>query len=299
MGRRANGARVALKVALAASCAAAVALLAALVWPSAGAKGGQPERALSARTAFEPAAASFGDTVAARLSVVIDKRVLDPSTLHVIFPLAPLDTVGRTIRRRVDQGDTATITYTAHVACLGERCIAKGESASVSPAAASLEIERRAGGTLHVTAARSALIVDRRVGAAAVAAARPPFRGDLAAPAVSYRLSPSVLTAILAAVAAVLAALGAGLVATAVLRPSRTAPSLRGSELERALALVRSAEARSAEDRRRAVGLVARLLARRDRALSGTGDDLAWSRPPPSGESAARFADEVEQKVAR
>ena len=290
---------MAVRITFAASCAAAAALLAALFWPASSRPGARPARALAARTVFEPPAASFGDTVSARLTVVLDNRALDPSTLHVTFPLAPLDTVGPTVRRRVDRGDSTTITYTAPVACLGGACVGKEESATVSPRAPSLDVERRSGGPVHLAAPRAVLTVDRRVGTAAVAAARPPFRGDLGAPPVSYRVSPTALTAILAIAAAALAALGVGLIASAVLGRRRAARASGGSELERALDLVRSAEARSPEDRRRAVGLVARLLARRDRTLAETGDDLAWSRPPPSGESAAEFADEVERGLAR
>lgn len=297
MGRRANGAGVAVKVAVAASCAAAVALLAALFWPTAGGEGARPERALSGHAVFEPAAVAFGDTVTARLTVVLDKRVFDPSTLHVSFPLAPLDLLGPTVRHRADRGETTTITYTAPVACLGEQCVAKSESATVSPAAPSLIVRRRSGATVHLPVGGAALTVDRRVGAAIVAAARPPFRGDLGVPAVSYRISPRALTSILAAVAALLAAVGGGLAAAAVAGRGRSASASRGSELALALAMVRSAVARSAEDRRRAVGLVARLLAGRDRPLAETGDDLAWSRPPPSGESASGFADDVERSV--
>ncbi len=290
---------MALKIAIAASSAAAAALLAALFWPAPGGQGAPPPGLLSANERFEPAAAAFGDTVSARLSVVIDNGVLDPSTLRVTFPLAPLATVGRTVRHRVDRGDATTITYTAAVACLDEACVGKGESVAVSPAAPSISVERRSGGTARVAASRSSLTVDRRVGAAAAGAAVPRFRGDLGAPRVSYRVSASALIAILAILATVLAALGGGLVAAGLSSRSRAAArSARGSELERALALVRSSEARSAEDRRRAVGLVARLLARRDGALARVGDDLAWSQPPPTGESATGFADEVERGVA-
>jgi hypothetical protein len=288
---------MALKIALAASCAAAAAVLAAVVGPEAREGGPRPGRALSAQAAFEPAAAAFGDTVTARLSVVLDNRVFDPSTLHVTFPLAPLAVVGRTVRHRADRGDTTTITYAVSVACLGGRCVARGESATVSPAAPAVTVRRRTGATARVAALRPSLVVDRRVGAAAVAAARPPFRRDLGVPSISYRIAPRALTSILAVVAGLLAAAGGALAASAVVGRSRAASASRGSELARALALVRSAEARSAADRRRAVGLVARLLAGRNRALAETGDGLAWSRPPPSGESATGFADEVERSV--
>ena len=290
---------MALKIALAATCAAAVALLAALLWPAPGEQGAPPAGPLSAKTLFEPAAAAFGDSVSAQLSVVIDNRVLDPSTLRVTFPLAPLATVGRTVRHRVDRGDATTITYSASVACLGEACLGKGESVAVSPAAPSISVERRGGATVRLAASRSSLTVDRRVGAAAAGAAVPRFRGDLGAPRPSYRVSAAALTAILATLAAVLAGLGGGLVAATLIGRRRAAGrSVRGSELERALALVRSAEARSAEDRRRAVGLVARLLAPRDGALARVGDDLAWSEPPPTAETATGFADNVERGVA-
>ena len=182
---------MAVRIAVAASCAAAVAVLAALFWPTAGGEGARPERALAGKAVFEPAAAAFGDTVTARLTVVLDKRVFDPSTLHVTFPLAPLDIIGPTIRHRADRGETATITYSASVACLGAPCVAKTESATVSPAAPSLTVRRRSGKAVHLAVSRAALTVDRRVGAAAVAAARPPFRSDLSVPAVSYRISPA------------------------------------------------------------------------------------------------------------
>jgi hypothetical protein len=72
-------------------------------------------------------------------------------------------------------------------------------------------------------------------------------------------------------------------------------PPLTG--LERALALARAAEERPTPDRRRALGLLARLLGSRDPRLAGAADDLAWSAPAPTSDAVADLVTQVEQKV--
>ena len=67
--------------------------------------------------------------------------------------------------------------------------------------------------------------------------------------------------------------------------------------LERALALAREAEQRPPPDRRRALGLLARLLGPRDPRLAGAADDLAWSAPAPTSDELAELVTEVERKV--
>jgi hypothetical protein len=97
---------------------------------------------------------------------------------------------------------------------------------------------------------------------------------------------------VLLALAAVL--VGAWTAATFVRRRRRAEP-LTG--IERALALVREAERRPASDRRRAVGLLARLLGSRDPGLAGTADDIAWSAPPPTPDALSQLAGRVEREV--
>ncbi|HEY3541246.1 MAG TPA: hypothetical protein VGK79_01780, partial [Gaiellaceae bacterium] len=64
-------------------------------------------------------------------------------------------------------------------------------------------------------------------------------------------------------------------------------------ELERALRLVREAEARPPADRRRALGLLARLLDARDGRLAGAARTLAWSRPEPEPAAVDDLVDDV------
>jgi hypothetical protein len=76
----------------------------------------------------------------------------------------------------------------------------------------------------------------------------------------------------------------------------RRTPDTR-SALERALALVREAESREPEDRRRAVGLLARVLRRRDDGLARAAGDLAWSEPEPAPSELAALVSRVGDEV--
>jgi hypothetical protein len=67
--------------------------------------------------------------------------------------------------------------------------------------------------------------------------------------------------------------------------------------LERALALAREAERRPTPDRRRALGLLARLLGSRDPNLAGAIDELAWSAPAPTPDALAKLVNRVEREV--
>jgi len=68
-------------------------------------------------------------------------------------------------------------------------------------------------------------------------------------------------------------------------------------ELERALRLAREAEGRQVSDRRRALGLLARLLGSRDRRLSGAASELAWAKPEPEGAALATLVADVEREL--
>jgi hypothetical protein len=64
-------------------------------------------------------------------------------------------------------------------------------------------------------------------------------------------------------------------------------------ELSRAIRLAREAGTRPAPDRRRALGLLARLL--HDRPQRRTATDLAWARPEPQPEAVEALVHDVEQ----
>ena len=69
-------------------------------------------------------------------------------------------------------------------------------------------------------------------------------------------------------------------------------------EFARAVRLAREAGARPDPDRRRALGLLARLLDDRDRRLAESARDLAWAEPAPDREALAALVVDVEREVS-
>jgi hypothetical protein len=283
------------RLALIAIAAVAAAVAAVLVLGRAvPVHGVRPAAALLVRTSFEPPAAQFGDRVVARVVVLADRGVLDTSKLHMTEDVAPLTALGPAQVSRTTRGRLLVVSYELPTVCVTEQCLAK----RLRLPAARADAPRRSGGIARAETAWPLLEMRGRVTAADLAQSRPPFRSDTSAPTVTYRIAPATLSFLLDLAAALLAAGGVALAArqAAGLLRRRRASDTRG-ELERALALVREAEARPPEDRRRAVGLLARLLRPRNERLAGDAGDLAWSEPKPAPDELAALAERVVREV--
>lgn len=277
-----------------AAAAVAAALLLAQATPLHGA---EPLRALTVHTSFDPPAAQFGDRVVAHVVVLADRSALDTSKLQITDDIAPLTPLGATHVTRTTRGRLFAVSYELPAVCLTDSCIAPTGAKVLRFPAVRAEAPRRGGGTVRATSAWPRLAIGTRVDAADLKPARPPFRADTALPAVTYRIAPHTLTLVLDVVAALLAAAGALLaVRQAVGVRRRRSPDTR-SQLERALALVRDAESRDPEDRRRAVGLLARVLRRRDDGLARTAGDLAWAEAEPAPSELAALVTRVGNEV--
>jgi hypothetical protein len=236
----------------------------------------------------------FGDPVTAEVSVVVSQPGVRASDVSVREDLAPLTQLGGTRVTRTARGGRLVLTYTARASCLDERCI--GGRAGKRIVLAPVVVHVRPGTT---KAARwPALVVHTRVPAADVVKPVPPLRRDPTPRPVGYRVAPGSLALALEVAAAALAAAGvllAGLTGAALVRRRRRAERL--SELERALALAREAERRPPPDRRRALGLLARLLGPREPGLADAADELAWSAPAPTEGELSDLVSRVERKV--
>lgn len=279
-------------VAVAAAAAAVAAVV--LLGRATPLHGVRPSAALTVRTSFDPPAVQFGDRIVARVVVLADRGVLDTSRLHVAEDVAPLTQLGPAHVSRTARGRLLVLSYELPAVCISDECLAK----QLRLPAARAEAPRRSGGVARVATPWPALELGGRVSPADLARARPPLRGDTSAPPVSYRIAPGTLSVLLDVVAAVLAAAGVALAAwqaAAVMRRRRATDPR--NELERALAFVREAEARPPEDRRRAVGLLSRLLRQRDERLAGDAGDLAWSKSKPAPEELAALAERVTREV--
>jgi hypothetical protein len=248
---------------------------------------------------FAPPATEFGDEVDGRVVVLLDRGVVRPETLVLDDGIAPLTSLGSPRTATATHGRLTVVTVKLPGACLTQPCVARSGDVKLKLPRVTATVTTRDGRTLHASTAWPVLDVHGGVTAADLAPAQPPLRGDTTPPAPAYSVTPSTLAALLDALAVLLVLAGAGLVARelAVRRRRRRAAERPGAELERALVLARQAESRPAPDRRRALGLLARLLGARDGRLAGEASDLAWSRDRPESASLARLVGEIEREV--
>jgi len=247
---------------------------------------------LQVRTSFDEADVQFGAPVHARVSVVLGPAVRTGS-VRVTDDLAPLTTVSP--RRGTRAGNV--IEATRVVTCITAPCVAAGGVVTPKLAPALVTAVLANGRTVRVAAPWPALTVHGRVSGADLGRAQPPLRGSVAPPAPTYRVAPSTLAWLLDGAAIVL-----GLAALALLvvqarrwwsRRHRDTPT---DQLEQALRLAREAEARPAPDRRRAAGLLARLLDDRHEHLAGSASELAWAKPQPEAAALESLVGDVERE---
>jgi len=253
-----------------------------------------PAAPVTVRASFDRTTVGFGDRVNAEVVVLLDRRAVDSSRVRVDANLAPLQELARPQITRTERGRLLTLTYAVPAACLDDRCLAaRGPKRLRLP---SLRIEV---GAMSVDAKWPLLDVRGRVTSSDLVPVNPPLRTDVSPPAVHYRITPSTLAGLLELAAAVLAVAGIALAGRQVwlLQRVRRRREARLTDIERALAFAREAEARPPADRRRALGLLARLLARRDDRLAGAARELAWSEPTPTSDALSELVTRVEREV--
>lgn len=284
-----------------------------LVWERADGKVGrlpEPLVAIDAKATITPRVALFGDTVFARVDVVLDPSRIDPDSVRIAVDFAPFDVVGRPERRRQESRAGVFMRTTFTLRCLTGTCVPSQRSATydlepVRIAFAAADEQRvdvapltAALPTVHVFSRFSALSSRSDGGAT-------PWQADLLSlPPVSYRVGPGSLTALLLLGAALLACAGVVLAVSAWPRrkpASAPEPELEPepalSPLEQALALLeRSIRVDGAAAQRRALELVAEELELSewgDRQLAGTARALAWSEDVPPVAETSRLAARV------
>jgi hypothetical protein len=260
-----------------------------------------PQRPVAARAGFDRTRMGFADRIRARIVIKLDRERVDPSKLVVSSRLFPFGPIAPSTTKRTTRGRVLVIDTTTTLACLQESCLTergKDFRAFTFPPV-QVRVRDRRGRELTARAPWPVVAVERRVSEDEARSRPPPFRAYVAAPAPTYRFTPSRLALwleVAAALLAVAAAALAGVAANAVLRARRPRRK-QLDELERALVLVREARTRPPADRRKAAGLLARLLGRRDVPLAGSAERIAWSRPAPTTEALSELVTTAEQEV--
>jgi hypothetical protein len=259
-----------------------------------------PTAPVVVHASFEPPTGEFGDAVTAHLVVLLDRDSVVPSTLKLSDDIAPLTQLGLPRTTRLTRGRLTVLSVELRGVCLTLPCVAQSGQTAVRLPRVSLAVSSRDGRVLHAQAVWPALRIHSRVTAADLAPASPTFRADSAPPAPSYRIEPSTLALLLDVAAAILVAAGVALATYQLLlverRRRRTA--VRGGELELAIRLARQSESRPEPDRRRALGLLARLLDARAGGLAAAASDLAWSKRKPEKAAVSELVGEIEREVA-
>jgi hypothetical protein len=274
------------------------ALVAAVVLVAAVWTGSAAAAPLVVRATFDASIVQFGDPIRTHVVVLLDAAQMRASSVSIVDDAGPLTPLSAPHTTRTTRNGTLVVAIARTFNCISSSCVtAKGDATPALPHVTVTALTKD-GKPVHATASWPVLQIRGRVSAADLARSQPPFRANTTPSSPTYRIAPSSLAWLLDGLAIVLALAAAGLALTVALRLARRAGGAPAAgELERALRLAREAEARPPADRRRALGLLARLLDTRNRRLSGTASDLAWARPDPERESLATLVSDVEREV--
>jgi len=245
---------------------------------------------VAVRTLLRPTSVLFGDPLAARVDVVVDREQLDPDAIELDTQFAPF-IVKRQRRERSDFDRFTRLRYVFELDCLEAACVPDTFEKPIQfpqtiVRVDGVEVAERDWPLFLITARV------RETGAAAANARE--WRAAPIVRAASYRVSPPVLTAILVALALALLA-----VATAALAVGLRGMSLkrrrRLSALERALAVLEKAHASGiAEEQRLALDRLAdELRATGAGELAVSARRLAWAEQTPAHERTAALSDGV------
>jgi hypothetical protein len=238
--------------------------------------------------------------VAATATVVAGDDV-DAGSLHAVGGFGPLEIVSGPVADRREQAGRTEVRFRWVLVCLSEDCVPGRARRSIALPPLRVTGERRDGSPVATVVRWPKLAVVSRLTPSEAAATTPPLRRETALPPATYRASPGAVAAALDGLAAVLLAAAAALGLHGLLRRRRQRAEerlARLTPLERALLYTRESERRPPDDRRRALGLLGRVLGGSSSPLGGSASRLAWSPPEPSVAEVATVVDDVERSTA-
>ncbi|NUR74815.1 MAG: hypothetical protein HOQ28_00835 [Thermoleophilia bacterium] len=242
-----------------------------------------PRAAVSAEALLQPHVALFGAAVRAELRITVDRRRVDPRTVHATARLAPFSSLGPIRIRRQASGPVTLIRIRYRLHCVAAACSRPGGQASVPLRPA---VVRWGSHRLAVEWPPEAIASRLTVGDFA----HPSLRYAADAPGPAYRFDPVVVgwTSIGAAAALVLAL---GVFVPLKVRRVDVEVEPPSSDVERALARVVDSARGSQADRRSAIGELADVLERDGFGeLAPLARRIAWSSEGPSCEVASELA---------
>ncbi|HEV2590644.1 MAG TPA: hypothetical protein VGU02_02005 [Gaiellaceae bacterium] len=268
-------------------------------WTGNGAtSSGAPATPLAARATLAPAQVLFGDQVRATITVAFDRSAVNSSSVQVEPSFAPYAPQGSPAVTRTRSGRTETLHYEYMLECTSEACLPGGKPLVVQFPPVVVTAASR--GRMHnVHAAWPQLLVSSRIRSGT---GKLVFAGPGGVPRARFDVSPGALTGLLLVLAGILSAAAVAILVREGFRLAATRrhdAEARRTPLEIALERVREAAGRpESADRRKALGHLAQVLARRgDAAIAGTVDEAAWRPAAPDDARMFSIAEEVESSV--
>jgi hypothetical protein len=276
------------------------ALAALLLVAATGCAGGSDETKLSlppgelfaVSSSVTPQKSLFGDPVTVRLRILFDRSRVAPEAVETQYGFRPFR--DRTTVERVDSGSLTALLYTIELQCLTLACVPpEGDftsswGARITTGIGPVQDIRFPGITVASRIPPESEFPPENTGEEAQDWP-PRWRATVSLPEPSYRLSPRLMTWLLAGLGALLvgASSAAGLL---LLRRGRLVRDREIAPLDRALDLLR--RARTDEERRAALEALALALdAERGPELAQPARALAWSESRPSETAAEELAD--------
>jgi hypothetical protein len=244
----------------------------------------------------------FGDPVRAQVEVLLDRNRVDPDSVKLRLNFAPYRPLRPRTRTESTAGAITKLRFDYQLACLGYRCLPRGER-NFELRNGAVEYRSRGGDGVQTEEIDWPVIkATGRIPAETLwqAQLRADYR-DLGAP--TYSVRPK-LVEIVALLLAVLFGAAALILALRLLPLARIAERLglklvdRRTPLERALAQVHQTAEQPDEGRRALERLAQELRRARSPELAGTASRLAWSREFPADGRLTALSSQVERLIA-
>jgi hypothetical protein len=265
------------------------------------------QAAVTANTDVTPRTHLFGDTLVARLDIVVDRGAVGPGLPTVVRSFSPYAVEQVTTARR-DAGQFSQLRYTFHLRCLREGCLSPSGHARVRFAPVRVLYRSAAGEPRVVRASWPPVELYSRLASVPKeeqssnrfnTPVMAPWRADLTAlPPVSHRLPPTLIIAVLLLAAGLLVLPACVLIYLAL--PWRASPSWESwlallPPIERALAVLERARTQGdATARRRALerlGMELRVVGAEELAREAL--ELAWTEAAPTSEAILRLEQHI------
>jgi hypothetical protein len=260
------------------------------------ATGSQP---ITVETSLSPRSIYFADVVTARVDVFVDPRRVEPGSLQLLTPFGAWRQL-LAVREASTSGSTIVHrTWWFTIACFAQNCVPEPKSVHVFALPKLTVLGRTTGGSaVTVRQAWPTINVGTRFAPPGVHALVN-LRTNTLVPSLGFRFDPFWLTVLLVGVGALFIVVGLVFATIEFLQwraRHRSQIDMRPA-IVRSLEVVRRAENGELDERRRAVGLLARVLPGGPDGLAAVASAVAWSTEDPSPDDLEELARRVEAEL--